>query len=246
MTTPSAEPADGGAFLEGYRTPFEVLTERTIGTTSRPVRFDWRKNDWQVGVIGSDLVELNDFLSGAYGGFVRRPFSGIVGELDVTRVQTWSTGNSNELALTPYRQYGRPSRFELDLNASVPLAEGIVTAWPRFFPAAQMVFSVTGGLRYLFYPNAWSGAHFSTVASNIFAPQLSSLEEQNLLERRPPGMQVDPGRYQLLAGFTTDIYFQSGFFLFPRAMIGLPLLEPATQSQLGFWWELSLGMGWAF
>jgi hypothetical protein len=241
-----AADGDGGVSLESYRTPLEVLTERAIGTTSRPVRFDWRKSKVEVGATISQLDELNSFWSGRAGVLVRKPFGGLMGELALNRVQTWTTDNSRQLSETPYRQYGRPSRFELDVDLGFPLAEGVVTAWPRYFPSAELVFSFTAGFRYLFYPNAFSGAKFKDVAGAIFAPSLSSLEQQNLVSIAPPGMEVDPARYGLMAGFTTDIYLHSGFFVAPRMMIAVPLLAPITQTQLGFWWELSVSAGWSF
>jgi hypothetical protein len=146
------------------------------------------------------------------------------------------------LAETPYRQIGRPSRFELDVNAAYPLAEGVATARPGFFPATELVLSAEGGLRYLFYPDALSGAGLEGTAESLFAPTLSSREITNLEKSRPPAMQVDTARYGLLSGLSVDIYFHSGGFLTPRAMVALPV----TGSALGFWWELSMGAGWMF
>ena len=37
------------------------------------------------------------------------------------------------------------------------MAEGVVTVWPRFFPAVQMVFSGYAGLRYTLYPQGFRG-----------------------------------------------------------------------------------------
>ncbi|MHB8874298.1 MAG: hypothetical protein ACYC8T_11475, partial [Myxococcaceae bacterium] len=231
--------------LDAYRTAFEALTERAIGKASRPVRYDWRKSTAGFGLIGSQLNELNNFYSVRYGLFLRTPSSGLMIELATTRVETWSTDSSDKLAMTPYRQYGRPSHWELDVNVGIPLAEGVVTAWPGFFPAVELVVNATVGFRYLLYTDAFGGAGFWDVAGAIFAPRLTDLEQRNLGGRRPPGMQVDDGRYGILAGLTTDLYFQSGLFVFPRAMVAVPLLNGATQTHLGFWWELSVGVGWA-
>jgi hypothetical protein len=241
--TPAHEPDNS---LDEYRAPLDVLTERAIGTASRALRFDWRKTSLGVAATVSQLAELNNFWSGRVGGYLRTPASGLMLELGFTRVQTWSTESSQEVADTPYRQYGRPSRYEIDLNLEFPLAEGVVTAWPRFFPSSELVFSFTAGFRYLLYPDAFHGAHFSDVVGAIFSPTLSTLEQQNLLQSRPPGMEVDPGRYGLMAGFTTDIYLQSGIFITPRVMCAIPLLAPVTQTHLLFWWELTLSAGWAF
>jgi hypothetical protein len=53
-------------------------------------------------------------------------------------------------------------------------------------------------------------------------------------------MQVDPARYNLLVGLSLDVYFHSGGFLTPRVMATLPI----TGSELGWWWDVSLALGW--
>jgi hypothetical protein len=232
--------------IDRYRTPFEVLNERMIGTASRAVRFDWRQTRVGVGLVGSQLLELNNFRSARLGGFVRMPIKGFLGDIAITRVFTQGSDSTEKLALTPYRQSGRPSRFELDLNLGYPLAEGVATARPGFFPATELVFSVNAGLRYLFYPGSLAGANFGETVSSLFAPKLSELEVENLESTRLPGMQLDGARYSLLTGFSLDVYFQGGGFLSPRVLIALPLLSGVTDSRLGWWWELSLGAGWAF
>jgi hypothetical protein len=242
-----AQPApDEDVSVDRYRTPVEVLTQRMIGAASRSVRYDWRKSQVGLGLLGSELLERNNFGSSRLGLFVRRPLGGFHGELAVTRAFTWSTLSTRKLALTPYRQHARPSRFELDLNLAYPLAEGIVTAWPRFFPPTELVFSVNAGGRYLFYPGALRGASLRQVAGALISPQLSERELENLEPTRPGGMQIDPARYSVLAGLSLDLYFQTGGFISPRAMVALPLLTPVNDTGLGWWWELSLGLGWAF
>lgn len=228
--------------LERYRTPFEVLNERMIGVASRAVRFDWRKRRLGVGLIGSQLLELNNFSSARFGGFVRKPMGSFMGELAITRVLTWGSDSTDKLALTPYRQAGRPSRIELDVNVGYPLAEGVATSRPGFFPATELVFSANAGFRYAYYPGALSGASFGEVARSLIAPRLSEKEQANLESKLPPGMQIDAGRYNLLAGLGLDVYFQTGGFFTPRAMVALPI----TGTDLGLWWELTFSAGWMF
>lgn len=228
--------------IERYRTPFEVLSERMIGTASRAVRFDWRKKSLGVGLMGSQLLELNNFNSARFGGLVRKPLGAVMGELAITRVWTRGSASTRKLALTPYRQSGRPSRFELDINASYPLAEGVATARPGFFPATELVFSANAGLRYVYYPGALSGAGLGESARTLLAPGLSAREQENLESKLPPGMQLDEVRYNLLTGLGLDVYFQTGGFLSPRAMVALPI----TGSDLGLWWELTFSAGWMF
>ena len=165
-----------------------------------------------------------------------------MGELAITRVLTWGSASTEKLALTPYRQSGRPSRFELDINVGYPLAEGVATARPGFFPATELVFSANAGLRYAYYPGALSGASFGEVARALIAPRLLAKELENLERKLPPGMQIDEGRYNLLTGLDLDIYFQTGGFVSPRVMFALPI----TGTDLGLWWELTFGAGWMF
>jgi hypothetical protein len=236
----ASESGNEDTTLERYRTPLDAMMERMIGVASRAVRVDWRRKKVGFGLIGGRLLELNNFGSARLGGFVRRPFGGVMAELGVSRVFTWGSESTRKLALTPYRQLGRPSRFELDLNIGYPLAEGVATTRAGFFPATELVFSANAGMRYLFYPGALSGVGFRRTITGHIKPQLSAGEIERLESRRVPGMQVDPARYNLLGGFNLDIYFHSGGFLTPRVMAALPL----SGSGLGWWWEFSLALGW--
>ncbi len=230
--------------LEDFRTPIDALNERMIGAASKSVRFDWRKSTVGFGLVGSELLERNNFGSTRLGGLVRKPFGTLMGEVAITRAFTWGTDSTEKLARTPFRQYGRPSRWELDVNLGYPIAEGVVTAFPGWFPATELVFSANAGFRYLFYPGAMGGMKFQDVATSVLAPRLSDHELSYLEGSRPAGMQIDSARYGLLAGLSVDLYFGSGGFLSPRAMMALPLLSSATGTGLGLWWELSLGLGW--
>jgi hypothetical protein len=242
-TAPLEAPAD---VLSPYRTQFDVLAERTIGTTSRPVEFNWRRTKVQVAVTGSYLVELNNFNSMRGGALVRLPSGGLVVELGATYAGVWDSPSSRQLALTPYRQAGHPNRLEVDFTVGLPLAEGIVTTFPRFFPAVEMVLNSYGGFRYLLYPTGFGGMKAGQIMGALLAPSLTESELDNLDDARLDAMQVDSGRYGLLVGLGNDLYFKSGFFLSPRLMIAVPLLAPATQTELLVWADLSLAVGLAF
>lgn len=228
--------------IDEVKAPVDVLTERMIGLTSRAVRFDWRRKRFGVAATGGELLELNNFHSRRIGGSVRRPFNSFMGEVEVVWVETTPSPSSKKLALTPYRQVGRPSRLELDVSASYPLAEGVATSRPGFFPATELVFSARGGIRYLYYPGAVNDLSFRRAATALFAPTLSSSEVQFLEDKRPGGMKVDRARYNVLAGVDANIYFHLGGYVSPRAMIALPV----SGTELGFWWELALDIGWMF
>ena len=222
------------------------LAERTIGSTSRPVAFDWRDTHIQVGGTASFLAELNNFDSARFGGHLRFPGEKMIFEVELSWVNVWETSSSRLLELTPYRQAGRPSRVELGLGAAIPLAEGTVTLAPRLLPAAELVVNGYVELRYLFHPYGFTDMGVKDVAKAILTPQLNDDELANLERVRPGGMQLDPARYEMMLGIGDDLYFDGGFFLSPRVMVALPLLAPVTGTGLGMWGDVRIVAGVAF
>ncbi len=238
-----SDPIEPDDSLAPYRLDFDTLTARVIGTASRPVLFNWRRTHLHVGATGSYLVEQNNFLAGRGGVVVRLPSRRILLEGALTYADSADTRSSRLLALTPYRQAGRPSRVELDVGIAMPVAEGIVTVYPRWFPALQLTFEGVVSLRYAYYFGSMQGLRFQEVASRIFAPQLSEEEIDNLEPRRLAAMAVDPARYHLLVGAANTIYLQQGLFVRPMVLLAVPLLVPVTDTDLLFWPDLSLSIG---
>lgn len=258
-TTSSDNPPLVEASLDPFRTPVDRLTEHYLGSTSRPVRFDWRNSLFILGVHGGELIERNNFGSFRLGAVVRRAFLSIMFEAAASYVFVIGTESSELLALTPYRQASRPPRVELDVNVSYPLFEGVVTPIFDFIPASEMVFSVTGGGRYLLYPqtiigdrnwdrtSTWTDTQtWQDIGAGLATAQLLD-DDRRLLERRGlPGMQIDPATVHTLAGFTFDAYYQPGLFFSARALLAIPALYLVSGTRLGFWWETTLVAGWAF
>jgi hypothetical protein len=229
--------------LERFKTPVEALTEHAVGEASRSVRFDWRRSRVGFGLITSSLLELNSYSSFRVGGYVRKAIGNVMLDAAVTYVFVFPSLASEQLALTPYRQFGRPQRFELDVNFGYTIAEGVVTARPGVVPAAQLVLTANAGLRYLFYPGAFTKVPALNVFGSLFAPRISDAEVSNLDPRRLPAMQIDRARYSLLTGFTLDVYFRPGVAITPRVMMALPVFSGIQGAGLGWWWELSLAVG---
>lgn len=229
--------------LAPHRVPFAELAERTIGTASQPVEFNWRRTTVHAAATGSQLFELNNFNSLRAGALVRFPTGGALFEVGVAYVRTWDTPSSELLALTPYRQPGRPDRMDVDLAVGIPLAEGVVTVAPRIFPSLQLVLNGYVGLRYQLYPDAFGGMKAGEVFAAVLAPALTEAELENLDDRRPDAMQVDPGRYGLTVGVGNDLYFKQGLFLSPRVTFSLPLLAPVSGSELLLWSDFALAIG---
>ena len=251
--TEAPEPADAAPEehapdegLSQYRTTLEALSELSIGRTSRPVRFDWRRGSVQVGINGGLPAELNSFDSLRAGGFVRFPTSGLLLELTLSYVWVSGSDSTEQLALTPYRQAGRPDRMELDFSLAVPLAEGVVTALPEIFPTTELVISGLAQLRYLIYPGGYAGLGFADTVEAIFSGTLSDAELENIEDERLPGMKIDRARYGMQLGLGADLYFQSGFFVTNKLLIALPLLDFLADSQLSYGVELDLSLGFAF
>lgn len=236
------EPTDE---LSRYRTPFPVLTERVIGTVSRPVEFDWRRTRVHLAATGDHLFELNNFNSLRAGGLVRWPGETLLWELGASWAWVWDTPSSRNLALTPYRQPGRPPRLELDFGVALPLAEGVVTVSPSLFPAVEMVFCALAGVRYLVYPSGFGGLRPGEVAKAIVSPTITEPELENLEDARLDAMTIDAARYGVMVGVADDLYFRQGLFVSPRATFALPLLAPATETDLLFWADFSIVLGMA-
>ena len=251
--TPTPEEADAPTVdvpeedpLSAYRVRFDVLVDRTIGTASQPVVFNWRRSTVHAAATGSFLVELNTFNSMRAGGMVRLPGQRSIVELGLSWAEVWDSQSSRQLAYTPYRQPGRPDRLDLDVMVGLPLAEGVVTAAPRLFPATQLVLNGYVGLRYGLYPTGWGGMTPGQVVGAIFNPVMTEIELDNLESARLDAMEVDPQRYGFMAGLGNDIYFEQGFFVSPRLLLSLPLLAPATQTRLVMTADASVVIGMAF
>lgn len=232
--------------LSRYRTRFDPLAEKAIGTTSRPVAFDWRRTDAQIAAVGSYLAELNNFNSLSAGLMLRLPSDKAIVEIGVRGTSVSDSPSSRMLAFTPYRQPGRPSRLDLDVTLGLPLAEGIVTAATKYFPAVQLVFNGYAGLRYALYPRGFRGMTAGQVGRAVLAPRLTETELLNLDEARLDAMKLDTARYAPLVGMGNDIYFKSGLFLSPRVQVALPLMAPATETELYVWADLSIAVGYAW
>jgi hypothetical protein len=244
---PPAEPPPAAPeVLAPYRTPFPVLVERTLGSTSRPVAYDWRRSKVQVAATGGQPVELNTFQSLRAGVAVRVPRNGLLWDLGLSGAWSWDTDASQALALTPYRQPGKPPRLEIDAHLGVPLAEGLVTARPRWFPSVQMVFVGWVGLRYAIYPGSLEGLRVREGLAALFRPTLGPAERANLEDARLDAMVVDPTRYTPMVGLGNDLYIRQGVFLAPRVSVALPLTRIAEPTALGWWGEASVAAGVAF
>ena len=108
VAAPSAPAEDP---LSRYRASFDVLADSAIGTVSTPVKFDWRRSPVHLAATGSFLFELNNFDSARGGVLTRLPTGGLLLSFELSYVGVWDTPSSRMLALTPYRQPGRPERL---------------------------------------------------------------------------------------------------------------------------------------
>lgn len=229
--------------LSPYRADFDVLMERAIGTASQPVAFPWRRTTAHLAAHGSYLAELNLFNSGRIGATGRVPAGGTLIEVGASWVIVGDSRASRQIAETPYRQPGRPDRLEIDLGVSIPLAEGVVTAAPKLIPALHLVFHGYVGLRYAIHPTGFRGRTFGQIARATVNPSLTDAEIDNLEGARLGAMAVDRGRYNVMVGIGNDIYLRQGLFVTPRLSLAVPLLAPASNTDMLFWGDVSLFVG---
>jgi hypothetical protein len=231
--------------LERHRTPVAALNEHFLGSASRAVRFDWRESPVTLGAFASELLERNNFGQWRVGALGRKAFGDVVVEVGLSVYFSYATLSSETLALTPFRQAGRPMHGELDLNVGYAVAEGVVTPLAAFVPPAEMVFVVYGGFRYLAYVETFPNRPIQDIGLDLVSPALSELEQNRIEENALGGMLVDPGRMHTMVGVSLDTYFQPGVFISPRAHIALPLVATVSGSDLGFFWELGIAVGYA-
>jgi hypothetical protein len=243
---PSKPEPEKDETIERYRTPFDALNERMIGQASRAVRYDWRNQTVSFGVTGGGLAELNNFQSERIGGFVRTAVSSFMLELAVTAALTQPTESSALLSLTPYRQSGRPSRIEIDLNLGIPLIEGVSTPRWGWLPTVEMVVFLQIDLRYRIYPGGVANLSAGDTVLALFSPKMWDQETFNLEPQRLPGMRIDRGKYDLLAGLTFEFQLQNGIFLAPRIMLCPPILAGFSGSNMQWWWDFGASLGWGF
>jgi hypothetical protein len=222
-----------------------VLNEHFLGSASRAVRFDWRRSPVAFGIAGGEILERNNFGLVRVGALARKAFSDLLLEVGVNYLHAFSTPSSDLLALTPFRQAGRPSHFELDVDVGYALAEGVVTPLASWMPPAELAFVAWGGARYLVYPEGLWGRPLTDVGIDLVSPQLSDGERAKIEPHAPAGMRVDSARLHTVVGFSLDVYFQPGVLVSPRVKLTVPLLAPLTGTGLGFVWDLGLVVGYA-
>jgi hypothetical protein len=239
---PTAPPRDDAAAL---RTPIQAMNEHFLGTASRAVRFDWRRSPVTFGLDISEVVERNTFGQWRVGALGRKAFDDLIVEVGVHLYQAYDTPSSQTLALTPFRQAGRPNHLELDVNVGYAVAEGVVTPLASFIPPAELALVAVGGVRYLGYYQTFVDRKLQDIGLALVSPQLSTSELDQIEATAPGAMLVDPARLHTVAGLALDVYFQPGFYFSPRALVTVPVLVPVTASQLGFFWELSIVAGYA-
>lgn len=221
--------------------PFPALVERTVGVAGKSVRFDWRKKQNLVFVNVGQPVEYNNFETYRTAAALHFPSENLTLGLGVAKVFVFSTASADAIALMPYRQSGRPERWELELSGFYPVAEGVVTFRPDFMPAAQLVFSLAADVRYMIYPSLLSGQSFSNGFKSMIATRLSEADKDKLSPSAPAAMKIDSGKISVLTGFNLHLYTSGGFIVNSKALLALSVLGTAMPRHA----DLTVGFGYA-
>lgn len=241
---------------ESEQSRFNTLVARTVGTTARPLIYDWRSQSCLLSIEAGPVIDLNTFESYHTGISCTIPRENTWISLGISRVWTLETDNSKILDRTPYRQVGRPSRYEIRSTFGLPVAEGIVTVMPSWLPAWDMVFSLQTSLHYLIYPESFSGlkGNFLDKVSKVFLSRSLSADEASAVQQSAPqSLLVDPSRLNILFGSSLHVFVQGGWFNRVQVEVGTPLLRAAPDSDgnqpasdISYWWEWSFGVGYAW
>jgi hypothetical protein len=221
--------------------PFPALVERTVGVAGKSVRFDWRKKQSLVFANVGQPVEYNNFETYRAAAAVQFPSENMTIGLGLAKAFVFSTESADAIALMPYRQTGRPERWELELSGFYPVAEGVVTFRPDFMPAAQMVFSLAADVRYMIYPSLLSGQGFSNGFKSLIATRLSESDKERLSPSAPAAMKIDSAKIAVLTGFNLHLYTSGGLIISSKAMLALSILGTAMPKHA----DLTIGLGYA-
>lgn len=221
--------------------PFPALVERTVGVAGKSVRFDWRKKKNLIFVNVGQPVEYNNFETYRTAAAVQFPAENLTLGFGLAKAFVFSTASADAIALMPYRQAGRPERWELELSGFYPVAEGVVTFRPDFMPAAQMVFSLAADVRYMVYPSLFSGQDFSNGFKSLIATRLSEADKDKLSPSAPAAMKIDSAKISVLTGFNLHLYTSGGLIVSSKAMLALSILGTAMPRHA----DLTLGLGYA-
>ncbi len=221
------------------------LPEHFVGSTARAVRVDWRRAKAIPLLQVADIVERNNFQQVQANIGVRKAFGDILVEGALGFFWANDSASSLLLAQTPFRQAGRPSHFALDVNVGYPIAEGVVTPVTTWVPPAELVLVAWAGVRYSAFAETFPDRPFQDIGFDLVSPQLSATELARLDDASLDAMQVDTARLHTPVGLSLDVYLQPGLLVSPRVMVNVPVLIPITATQLGFFWELGLSVGYA-
>lgn len=221
--------------------PFPALVERAIGVAGKSVRFDWRKKSHLVFANVGQPVEYNNFETHRVAAAIQFPSDNLTWGLGLARALVSSTPSADAIALMPYRQAGRPERWELELGGFYPVAEGVVTFRPDFMPAAQMVFSLAADVRYMIYTSLLSGQSVSSGIKSVIATRLSNSDKDRLSSSAPTAMKIDSAKTTVLTGFNLHLYTAGGFIVNSKAMLALSLLGTSLPKHA----DMTLGIGYA-
>ena len=97
--------------LREKRSTLDALPQASIAPTTTPLRL--AVNPPFVGINGSQLLELNNE---SWRRCTYEASNPEFSEFQFNYVYVRDSRSSQQLALTPYRQPGRPARFELDMG----------------------------------------------------------------------------------------------------------------------------------
>jgi hypothetical protein len=224
--------------------PFPALSRIVLGEVSKPVVFDWRRASLGWGLDLGQPIELNNFQSKRIAIKSYYPSDSSIFGIGINWVKVTSTRSSLEVGKTPYRQKGRLTRFELEFSGFVPLFEAVTTPIWNWIPDTEFAFGPAGDLRFLHYPGMWKKANIGQVLKSLVAPKLSSREKELLASKRHSGMLLDDNKLDLLLGLQTFVFFSSGVFIQTSLKWSIPY--SFFKSDLGTWWDVSAGVGYAF
>ncbi len=209
----------------------DELAKQVLGKVTQPTHVNWHNHSLELAMHWGSYFEYNNFRTDVRGLLLRLPSDSVVFRLGIDQLKVMATESSRNLAQTRYRQWGRPSRYELKPGAALPLIDAMGFPQQSWMPGLQISLSALFSLHLAYYPEAPGFG------------EMKAQDRNKLTRITPDGMEIAPERMWTTWGFETAIYSRSGIWLYIDTVTSQLLL---SSKNIPVSYEFALGVGYAF
>lgn len=228
---PAAMAQSAASGPTGSKDAIDDLAKQVLGKVTQPMHVNWRKHDLELGVHWGSYFEFNNFRSDVRGLLLRIPTDSMVFRLGLDQVKVMATESSRDMARTRFRQWGRPSRYELKPGVVLPLVDAMSFPQQKWLPELQISLSALFSLHFAYYPDAPG------------IGEMKAADLNKLTGITPGGMEISPERNWATWGFETAVYNRSGLWIYIDT-VTCQLIMASSNMPVSY--QFALGVGYAF